>query len=172
MNNPDTQIHPAKIVFVCSGNICRSPAAEALARLWLDRNSKGEVLTESCGTLKITGEPAAPYTIRSMHDRGVDLDNFRSRGLSYFLLRDADLIVCMEQHHRSAVMYELGGDIEFVRCGIPVITEFHPREQYRNDSGIYDFVQAPWDEYSEGIQELEICINMMLEYMFAQVTGE
>jgi protein-tyrosine-phosphatase len=166
---PDSQKEkaPRNIVFVCSGNICRSPAAEALARLWLDEHGMNDVSTSSCGTLKINGDPAAPFTVKAMAERGADLDKFRSRGMSYFLLREIDLIICLEQHHRFAVIDELGGDIEFVSNGVYVLTEFHPEERYRDDGGIYDFVSAPWDEYREGIKELDACIKHMLEFYFS-----
>lgn len=154
---------PARLLFVCSGNICRSPAAEALARRGLDARGLGSVATASCGTLRIAGEPAAEHTVRAMAERGVDLSAFRSRALSHFLLREADLVVCMEPMHREAVLWELGGDADLVSHGVRVITEFHPEERWRNDAGIYDFVQAPWEEYAEGIAELERCVEGLLE---------
>ncbi len=149
------------LVFVCSGNICRSPAAEALFLLHAAKLAVPHTAT-SCGTLRISGEPAAPFTIRALSERGVDLRAHRSRAMSYFLLREADLILCMEPHHRDAVLAELGGDLDLVQFGVRVMTEFHLRDEFRNDAGIYDFVQAEWPEYSAGIDELELCIKGLL----------
>lgn len=151
-----------QILFVCSGNICRSPAAEGLCRQALEQQNRRGWRVGSCGTLRITGEPAAPYTVRALAERGVDLEDFRSRPMSIFLLREADWIICMEEHHREAVIAELGGDEDLVER-IAVITEFHPDERLRNSAGIYDFVKAPWDEYREGIDELERCVLHLVE---------
>lgn len=157
---------PQRLLFVCSGNICRSPAAMELARLWLERHGQAQVRSESCGTLRLTGEPPAPFTRLLLAERGGDLEAYRSRALSYFLLREADLIVCMEQVHREIVLEELGGDLDLVAHGVHVVTEWHPDERFRDDAGIYDFVKAPLEEYREGLAELERCVTAMLEVFF------
>lgn len=162
---------PAHILFVCSGNICRSPAAAALARLWLDARGLGDVRTASCGTLRIAGEPAAPFTVQALAVRGADLSGHRSRPMSYFLLREADLVVGMEPVHRDLALLELGGDADLVGCGVHVVTEWHPEERHRDDAGIYDFVSKDWDEYREGVEELERCVHGLLEVYFPQAGG-
>ncbi|MDP2359534.1 MAG: hypothetical protein Q8O14_02100 [bacterium] len=159
---------PRRILFVCSGNICRSPAAEAIARLWLDRHALGQVATASCGSLRITGEPAAALTVEALARRGVDLRGHRSRPLSHFLLREADLVVGMEPAHREAALWELGGDTDLVPHGVHVVTEYHPEDRFRDDGGIYDFVEAARDEYLEGIAELERCVHRMLEEFYPE----
>ena len=158
-----------RLLFVCSGNICRSPAAEALARDELRRQNRDDVIAESCGTLGIVGEPAAPYTLRALRERGIDLETFRSRAMSYFLLREADLVIGMETYHRDAARHELGGDLDLVPGGVRGITECHPDERHRDDAGIYDFVQEPWPEYSEGIAELEGCVRCLVKELFGEV---
>ena len=159
---------PRRLVFVCSGNICRSPAAMELARLWLKARGRNDVLCESCGTMRFTGEPSAPFTRQLLAERGGELETYRSRPMSYFLLREADLVICMEQTHRELVLQELGGDADLVTHGVHVVTEWHPDERYRDDAGIYDFVTAPLDEYREGLLELERCVTAMLEEFFPQ----
>lgn len=164
---PDTKaIKVEHLCFVCSGNICRSPFAEWRARAWLDERGLNEVRTSSCGTLRISGEAAAPFTIRALADRGIDARAHRSRAMSYFLFREADLIIGMEPHHVDAIEHELGGDTDLVAAGTHVITEYHPHETTRNDAGIYDFVQAPWEEYQEGVEELERCLIQMLQELY------
>jgi protein-tyrosine-phosphatase len=157
---------PCRIVFVCSGNICRSPAAMELARLGLARRGRADVECLSCGTLKLVGEPAAPFSVQLLAERGGDLSGHRSRAMSYFLLREADLVVGMEQIHRDLALDELGGDADLVAHGVHVITEWHPDPALRNDAGIYDFVKAPLDEYREGLAELECCVEGLLDELF------
>ncbi len=152
-----------RVLFVCSGNICRSPAGQEICKLEARRMGL-ELEVGSCGTLRLPGEPAAPFTIKALEERGVDMSAFRSRALSYFLLREADHILCMEQHHLEEVLHELGGDRDLVKT-LAVITEFHPDETFRNDAGIYDFVRAEWPEYREGIAEVEACVRHFLHFL-------
>lgn len=159
---------PTSLLFVCSGNICRSPAAEGLARAWLLEQGLGQVRVSSCGTLGLRDREAAAFTLRALAERGVELMAHRSRPMGHALLRRADLVVVMEAHHRDEVLEELGGDLDLIRHGVHVITEFHPEEPLRNDAGIYDFVAEAWPEYQEGIAELERCVHGLLLHYFGQ----
>lgn len=92
-----------KVLFVCSGNICRSPYAEA--RLRQMANAKNlDWQTASCGTLKIIGRCAAQEMIKAAHNRGLDLQSHRSSAISNALLDAADVIFAMAQEHRREIL--------------------------------------------------------------------
>lgn len=92
-----------KILFVCSGNICRSPYAEA--RLRQMANAKNlDWQTASCGTLKIIGRCAAQEMIKAAQNRGLDLQSHRSSAISNALLDAADVIFAMAQEHRREIL--------------------------------------------------------------------
>lgn len=97
------QDNELRALFVCSGNICRSPYAEARFRRLAQEH--GQVVhTASCGTLRIEGRPAAPEMCRVALDRGLDLGMHRSRGISLALIDAADWIFVMEAQHRDAIV--------------------------------------------------------------------
>lgn len=92
-----------KILFVCSGNTCRSPLAEAIARNVLPARLDFDVEVASAGASAADGAPASSYSLEVAREHGLDLTGHRSRGLGERLVRDADLIVTMGVRHRDAV---------------------------------------------------------------------
>ncbi|MBN1826324.1 MAG: low molecular weight protein arginine phosphatase [Candidatus Eisenbacteria bacterium] len=92
------------VLFVCSGNTCRSPMAEGLFRSLLPESWKDRVEAVSAGTGALPGEPPSPEARRAAEEGGVDIDGTRSRRLTADLVRRADLIVVMARHHRRTVL--------------------------------------------------------------------
>lgn len=89
------------ILFVCSGNTCRSPLAEGIARSLLAEND-GFVVS-SAGTSAMEGLPASTGSTEVARRHGIDIDGHRSRLLSGTLVREADLIVTMGSSHMETV---------------------------------------------------------------------
>ncbi len=92
-----------KILFVCSGNTCRSPLAEALARSILPVRAGFEVDVSSAGTSALDGSPASGFSLEVAQAHGLDLSGHRSHVITRQLIRDADLIVTMGVRHRDAI---------------------------------------------------------------------
>jgi protein-tyrosine phosphatase len=92
-----------RIVFVCSGNICRSPVAERMAKGMLAERGIPAVVI-SAGTLGLQGRPAAANSVAAASEVGVDLDGHRSQGVSLPLMRMADRIVVMAPRHEDELV--------------------------------------------------------------------
>jgi protein-tyrosine-phosphatase len=92
-----------KILFVCSGNTCRSPLAEGIARKIFSDRVKSPVTVSSAGSSAFEGAPASPEAVRVASRYGVDITGHQSRLLGPADVRDADLIVTMGEKHRSTV---------------------------------------------------------------------
>ena len=84
------------ILFVCSGNICRSPFAEAAARARLE--AAGYEVA-SAGTLMTEGNPSTADARAVAHEVGLDLTGHRSRPATRELLAGADRIFAMDRSH-------------------------------------------------------------------------
>jgi L-threonylcarbamoyladenylate synthase len=99
------------ILFVCSGNTCRSPMAEALARQVLAQKmgvSEGElekkgVSVLSAGSFAMPGARATPAAVEALKPLGADLSGHRSRPLTVELIHQADAIYTMSRGHAAAV---------------------------------------------------------------------
>lgn len=93
---------PWRLLFVCSGNICRSPMAEGLARESAARRGR-RVESQSAGTLGIVGRPADPYAVAVCKELGIDLDSHRSQAVTPDLVAWSDYILVMEYAHAAVI---------------------------------------------------------------------
>ena len=89
-----------KLLFVCSGNTCRSAMAAAIARTRLAVGG-GEV--ESAGTAAVAGEPAMPEAIEVARRHGSALDDHRTKALTRDLVESADHVLVMKPEHAQRV---------------------------------------------------------------------
>lgn len=97
------------ILLVCTGNICRSPLAEAIMRRELEARPELHAAVSSAGTGAWEGAPASEGAYLVAIEHGLDLSGHRARLLTRDLVRTADLILTMARHHRVRV-HELGGE--------------------------------------------------------------
>jgi protein-tyrosine phosphatase len=91
------------ILFVCTGNSCRSVMAEGLFRKLTEARAH-EFSVASAGISAMDGFPATEETIRAMAEVGVDVSGHRSRRLTYDMIRTADEIYVMEEIHRELIL--------------------------------------------------------------------
>lgn len=89
------------ILFVCSGNTCRSPMAEALFDDAVDRSSrlKGEAKSQSAGTFAAEGAEATREAIEVMEEMDLNIHRHRSQQFNPELAEWADLVLAMESRH-------------------------------------------------------------------------
>ncbi|MBF0373160.1 MAG: low molecular weight phosphotyrosine protein phosphatase [Alphaproteobacteria bacterium] len=89
-----------KVLFVCTGNICRSPSAEGVFRALLKAEGLTGIETDSAGTHGYhIGEPPDPRSCQAALARGVDLRPLRARQVEARDFRDFDLVVAMDRGH-------------------------------------------------------------------------
>ncbi len=88
------------LLFVCTGNICRSPLAEVLLRDYLERRGLQERFrVGSAGTYALFGNPATREAQRAALSRGLDLSAHRAREVSRSLMQEADFVLGMTRAH-------------------------------------------------------------------------
>ena len=95
---------PARILTVCTGNICRSPFIERALQSELDREwGPGTVLVRSAGTGAMVDEPMNPPALRALQAAGYAADGFLARALTAELIAEADLVLTATRRHRGLV---------------------------------------------------------------------
>lgn len=92
------------ILFVCTGNICRSPTAERLARSLSVRVQLRDITASSAGTHAMIDHPIHPEAARFIAELGGDVADFAARQLTARIVSGADLVLTMTRAHRDAVL--------------------------------------------------------------------
>jgi protein-tyrosine-phosphatase len=92
-----------KILFVCTGNICRSPMAEYYLRKRLIEKNISDIEIESAGIFALNSNPVSLETRQIMESIGVSLDEHRSSPLTLDKAQEADLILVVEKTHKTLI---------------------------------------------------------------------
>ncbi|MFV1985777.1 MAG: low molecular weight protein arginine phosphatase [Gemmatimonadota bacterium] len=154
------------LLFVCTGNTCRSPAAEVLARAEADRRGLGGIHTASAGTFAFAGQPAAGVSIAVAGARGLDLSGHRSAELSLELVEWADRTFAMTASHARGIEEIVPGTT------VSLLTSALPEGHPRRGRGIADPVGGDREVYEETYRELEEAIFALFDRLGPEATGE
>ncbi|MGH7652538.1 MAG: low molecular weight protein arginine phosphatase [Gemmatimonadaceae bacterium] len=134
------------LLFVCSGNTCRSPLAEALARKVAASRGIEDIAISSAGTNAVENVPATDEALLVGMERGLDLTGHRSRQLTPAIVSEADLIFVMTPGHLEQVK-QMGG-----RGKVHVIDEY---ASGATDKGISDPYGGDLEAYRNTTDSLE-----------------
>jgi protein-tyrosine-phosphatase len=145
-----------KLIFVCTGNTCRSPMAEGLLRQLLGPECGWEV--SSAGVCAANGWPASEYAIEALREKGIDISDLHSQTLTPDMIDSADLLVTMTQGHRQAVLAAVPqseGKVFLLKSfGIA-----------QSSADIYDPVGEALDIYRRVRDEIDAALPNLILYM-------
>ncbi|MEE3851341.1 low molecular weight phosphotyrosine protein phosphatase [Gordonia sp. LSe1-13] len=92
---------PASVLFICTGNICRSPMGEAILRGQVEKAGL-DVSSASAGVGAMNGHEMHRHAVEVLREHDYDPADFHSRYLRPPILQDADLVLCFTRDHRAA----------------------------------------------------------------------
>src|SRR5262245_4123295 len=90
------------VLFVCTGNVCRSPMAEGIFRKTVEKRGNYRVVSAGLGAME--GQPPSPYAVQAVKELGIDISMQRSRMLTADLVEEADYIFGMTHNHVDTVV--------------------------------------------------------------------
>ena len=93
-----------KIMFICSGNTCRSPLAEGLFKNYLNDNNISDIEVGSAGVGAFPGDEVSINSILVAGNRGVDISSHRARNINPEHLLTTDLFCCMSDSHKQFLL--------------------------------------------------------------------
>lgn len=140
----------ARILMVCTANICRSPVAAALMRDRLRRKGYTDWQVGSAGTWAIVPRGASRNSIDVMTQRGFDIVNHRATMVEEAHLREADLVLTMEIGHAEALRAEFPSQAHKV---------FMLSEMIGQNFNVVDPYGGPFEEYERMADTLSTLID-------------
>lgn len=144
------------LLFVCTGNTCRSPLAEGIAREELRRRGWANVQVQSAGVAARPGAAASPEAVTVARRQGVDISGHRSKPLTPALIGWADLVLAMGPSHLPSID-RMGGAEKGTTLG-----DFAAGGEGLGGS-VQDPFGGPESLYEETFQELSGLIGAALD---------
>ncbi|RFB17274.1 low molecular weight protein arginine phosphatase [Bacillus sp. HNG] len=137
-----------RVLFVCTGNTCRSPMAEAILR----KKAGESIEVKSAGIFASDGSPASTNTAHVLQEKGIECQHSSSL-LTQDLIEWATCILTMTSHHKQAILHSFPEAQDKV---------FTLKEYVDSDGDVSDPFGGPVDIYRETYAELEPLIEKVL----------
>src|SRR6266436_8300755 len=139
------------VLFVCTGNVCRSPMAEGIFRRAV--RGRGDFRVISAGLGAMNGQPPSPYAVEAVRELGIDISGQRSRMLTPDLVQQADYIFGMTHSHIDTVMllYPMAAEKTFLLREFDETLDFFEKDISDPIGGSYEVYLNCRDQIEQGI---------------------
>ena len=145
-----------KILFVCTGNTCRSPMAEGIFKDMLEKNNINNIIVSSAGISVFPGEHASEKAIKALKEKGIDISGHRARQL-LDEINNVDLILTMTLTHKQIISDYLKNDTDKKSPRLFTLKEFAAKisGEKLTDTDIVDPYGKNYYFYKKSRDEIE-----------------
>lgn len=155
-----------RILFVCTGNTCRSPMAQGALSVLLEKERSGRFQVSSCGTGAAEGFPATAYATEAAKIWQADIFGHKSQPLTTRLVNESDLIFGMSASHVKEAL-RLGENAEGKTYLLKNFPDNNP-----DGEGVEDPIGQPLDRYNETFLEIGEFLGRHLAGIIALIDGK
>lgn len=146
-----------KIMFICTGNICRSAMAHWLFKKKLEQNNITNIEIYSSGIYAMDGDTSTHEAIEVMKEYGVDLKKHKATNIRRSNIKDMDIILCMTISHKRDLIYMY-----------PELKEkIYTLKEYVKDDKNGIEIKDPWGydivTYRFCASEIDTCLDKLIE---------
>jgi protein-tyrosine phosphatase len=145
------------IVFVCTGNTCRSPMAQGLLQDYVEKNNWRHIEVKTAGVMTISGLLPTPEAVQVMDSVEIDIRKHRSAPLTPEMLRKADLVLGMTPFHVQFAL-RMSPDAR----GKTFLLKEYTKSDLKNYQ-ITDPMGATLEVYKRVFREIKLAIDRLIE---------
>ena len=151
-----------RVLFVCSGNICRSPMAAEYMRHRAAQERLASVAVDSAGLLGIEGAPASREAIEVLREAALDLGAHRSRGIRATDARSSDLLLVMTPEHLREIADRFPAAVPRTR----LLRAFEAGPEPAHDPApLADPIGCPIELYRHCFDTIRICVDHLVLHL-------
>lgn len=160
---------PKTILFVCTGNTCRSAMARGIFRKMLKEVEKENIKLTSAGTIALPGMKPPREVEEVMKGEGIDISHHQATPLTRNLIEEADLILVMDRCHRKTILKMSPGASQKTF----LLKEFSP-DPGEGALDISDPLGGSLRTYEKAFREIKRCLEELLkkvDWYLSALTG-
>ena len=147
------------VLFICTGNICRSPFAEGLFKKLVLQQEGKAFFTQSAGLMALPGNAATTLAQRVAQEYGVDLSDHKAKPVTEDWIDWSDLILVMEKSHETGLLSYFPKASEKVR-----LLRYYARFGSKT-RGVADPYGLNYDAYRFCFLDIEDAVTGLVEYL-------
>ena len=148
-----------KIMFICTGNICRSAMAHVMLEDKIKKNNINDIEVYSCGIYAENGDLSTYNAIEVMQEYEINIKNHKATNIMNSNIKEMDLILCATNSHKIAVLDlypELESKVYTIKEYVNYDREYHDKINIKDPWG-YDL-----ETYRYCAGEIDECLELLL----------
>lgn len=151
------------ILFVCTGNTCRSSMAEGMFKEKLKNINENNIKVSSAGISAIEGQMANEKAIKVLKSKGIDISSHRAKQITKEMVNQSDLILTMTLSHKKLILEYFPNEINKVFTLKEYGQKINDEKSDRNNLDIADPYGMDYNVYKLSMMEIEAELDIIVK---------